>query len=137
MQTFLPYADYTRTAKCLDRQRLGKQRVECKQILNALENGGGWSNHPATKMWVGHEYELTIYAVAIVNEWINRGYKDSMMPFFLDKLQKFANYNRECPYWMGGRIHTTHRSNLLRKLPDHYEQFNWGGGSELEYHWPV
>ena len=42
MQTFLPYADYTRTAKCLDRQRLGKQRVECKQILNALENGGGW-----------------------------------------------------------------------------------------------
>ena len=137
MQTFLPYANYIETAKCLDRQRLGKQRVECKQILNALENGGGWSNHPATKMWAGHEYQLTKYAIVIVDEWISRGYKDSMMPFFLDKLQKYANYNTEYPKWMSGGIHITHRSNLLRKLPQHYQQFNWKCGSELEYHWPV
>ncbi len=33
MQTFLPYQDFTETAKCLDYRRLGKQRVEAKRIL--------------------------------------------------------------------------------------------------------
>ena len=28
MQTFLPYSNFKKSAKCLDRQRLGKQRVE-------------------------------------------------------------------------------------------------------------
>ena len=28
MQTFLPYKDFGKTAKCLDYRRLGKQRVE-------------------------------------------------------------------------------------------------------------
>ena len=28
MQTFLPYSDYVASAKCLDRQRLEKQRIE-------------------------------------------------------------------------------------------------------------
>ena len=36
MQTFLPYASFEESAKVLDRQRLGKQRVECLQIFNAL-----------------------------------------------------------------------------------------------------
>ena len=36
MQTFLPYADFPGSAKVLDRKRLGKQRVECCQILNTL-----------------------------------------------------------------------------------------------------
>ena len=33
MQTFLPYPDFARSAAVLDRQRLGKQRVEVLQIL--------------------------------------------------------------------------------------------------------
>lgn len=33
MQTFLPYPDFARSAACLDRQRLGKQRLEAFQIL--------------------------------------------------------------------------------------------------------
>jgi len=32
MQTFLPYADFKESAQCLDYRRLGKQRVEAKQI---------------------------------------------------------------------------------------------------------
>lgn len=36
MQTFLPYADFSMSAKCLDYRRLGKQRVEAMQILNAI-----------------------------------------------------------------------------------------------------
>jgi hypothetical protein len=45
LQTFLPYADFVKTAKCLDYRRLGKQRVEAFQILNILEGKttkAGW-----------------------------------------------------------------------------------------------
>jgi hypothetical protein len=36
VQTFLPYPDFERTAEVLDDRRLGKQRVEVLQILNAI-----------------------------------------------------------------------------------------------------
>ena len=39
MQTFLAYSSYERSAQVLDDRRLGKQRVECLQILNALKKG--------------------------------------------------------------------------------------------------
>lgn len=41
MTTFLPYADFTETAKVLDRARLGKQRVETLQIVQSHLSGGG------------------------------------------------------------------------------------------------
>ena len=37
MQTFLPYPDFAESAKVLDNKRLGKQRVECLQIMKALK----------------------------------------------------------------------------------------------------
>ena len=59
MQTFLPYADFEKTAKCLDYRRRGKQRVEATQIIQTLSGvTTGWHNHPATKMWRGHELAL-------------------------------------------------------------------------------
>lgn len=33
MQTFLPYGSFIESAKCLDYGRLGKHRVEAKQII--------------------------------------------------------------------------------------------------------
>ena len=39
MQTFLPYSNFHLTAEVLDRKRLGKQRVECLQILRTLKQG--------------------------------------------------------------------------------------------------
>jgi len=62
MQTFLPYSSFIESVRCLDRQRLGKQRVEALQILNALNGKSkGWTNHPATKMWCGYEEALCLY----------------------------------------------------------------------------
>jgi hypothetical protein len=63
MQTFLPYASFSESAKALDYKRLGKQRVECRQILRALEHGGGWANHPATRLWRGYETALKAYSL--------------------------------------------------------------------------
>jgi len=39
MQTFLPYPNFDASAAVLDDRRLGKQRVEAKQILLTLEKG--------------------------------------------------------------------------------------------------
>jgi hypothetical protein len=39
VQTFLPYPDFVKSVWCLDYRRLGKQRVECLQILQTLAIG--------------------------------------------------------------------------------------------------
>lgn len=63
MQTFLPYPDFSQTARCLDYRRLGKQRVEAMQLWK-----GQWPNHPASKMWRGHEDWLALYYLEISRE---------------------------------------------------------------------
>lgn len=57
MQTFLPYEDFEQTASVLDRQRLGKQRVETLQLLKALTAGVHGLSTPAldsgAAIWIG------------------------------------------------------------------------------------
>lgn len=131
MQTFLPVPDFGHTARILDWRRLGKQRAEARQILNTLRNGGGWKNHPAVLMWAGFEDALIIYSNICIEEWMRRGYNNSML--ILD-----ANLECEKPPWLGDEsFHASHRSNLLRKDPEFYKQFNWTEPPDLPYVWPV
>jgi len=136
MQTFLPYADYKQTAQCLDYRRLGKQRIECKQILNALSgNSKGWTNHPATLMWTGYEYELCRYATDICQEWIARGYKDQQLAWFAQETASHPPTGK--PSWLGDmNFHIAHRSNLLRKDFVFYNKYNWNVPNDMEYVWP-
>lgn len=137
MQTFLPYESFTLSASVLDRPRLGKQRVENLQIMKVLTgHSHGWRNHPAVKMWSGCEATLMSYQTAICNEWTSRGYKDTC----LDKTKLlFGNFSTNLsPWWLGEeKLHSSHRSNLLRKNPEHYSQFNWTEPDNLEYFWPT
>ena len=137
MQTFVPYQDFQETAACLDYRRLGKQRVECKQIYKALtEENYGWKNHPATKMWRGYGAALCSYAVVICTEWISRGYKDTLLPFFQSRLPTDGEI--ELPPWYGRLdVHLSHRSNLVRKLPSHYRTYWPDVADDLPYVWPV
>lgn len=137
MQTFLPYPDFTRSAQCLDRQRLGKQRVEVIQLLKALlVPGSGWANHPAAKMWRGYEKCLGIYGTYICGEWIRRGYKDTCDRKIGQFIPSFNN--ALAPLWLGDpAFHASHRSNLLRKDPVHYGQFGWSESNDLPYVWPT
>lgn len=136
MQTFLPYSDFPMSARALDNRRLGKQRVETLQILNALTNPSyGWQNHPAVKMWRGHVPLLTLYGLAICAEWKRRGFNDTCA----EKIAAFASSEilTERPAWLGNAdFHASHRSNLLRKEPAHYAQFHWVEGPDLPYVWP-
>jgi hypothetical protein len=128
MQTFVPYSDFQQSADCLDWRRLGKQRVECLQILNALDSGTGWANHPAVKMWRGYENALKCYGNTMISAWMKRGYNNNM--------PLWSHGDVVLPPWWGGDIHATHRSNLLRKDPTHYGQFDWSESDNLPYYWP-
>lgn len=138
MQTFLPYADFAQSAKCLDMKRLGKQRVEVLQLLNSLtgKTKGGWVNHPAREMWRGYEQALVEYGLVICNEWTSRGYKDTCY----DKIHAFFNESvpLTLPPWVGREdIHLSHKSRLIQKYPEHYRPLWPDIPDNLEYVWPV
>lgn len=136
MQTFLPYESYADSAAALDRQRLGKQRVETLQIMNALVFGGGWSNHPAVRMWRGHEWALYDYQEATVAEWLRRGYRDTCL--VKTRLLLPDDAEDTTPPWLGDpAFHRSHQSNLLRKDPEHYGQYFPDTPLNLPYVWPT
>jgi len=146
MQTFLPYSDFTESALSLDRKRLGKQRVECLQILQCLIGlKTGWKNHPAVKMWKGYEFALTSYGLAVCSAWIRLGYKDTCRDKILE-LRKSLNINYSedlLPPWLGDtRLHGSHKAKLLQKNYEFYRYqfstneipFDW---KHVEYFWPT
>ena len=135
MQTFLPFPDLFDSVHCLDRQRLGKQRVEAYQILKTLTGRTrGWTNHPAVLMWQGHTSWLVDYGIICCFEWIDRGYKDSMMP----RIEAFRVSEDPRPWWLGDeRLHASHRSNLLRKSYLYYRRFSWTEADDVPYFWPT
>ena len=136
MNTFLPYSDFVKSAQCLDYRRLGKQRVEAWQIYLALtQDNYGWKNHPIVKMWRGYELALLEYGRIICEEWIIRGYKDTLREKFVIRLRFIEGYKIK-PYWLGNRkFHSSMRSNLLRKDKKYYSQFNWKEKDNLPYYW--
>ena len=143
MQTFLVTNDLEKNAQYLDRQRLGKQRVECLQIMKAITNPDyGWQNHPIVNMWRGYEFALLSYTSAICSEWKNRGYKDTC---YEKTLNIFKEYNKgkeikqiefHMPEWVNDvELHESHKSNLLRKNEEHYSKFGWITSKNLDYKW--
>jgi hypothetical protein len=138
MQTFLPYPDFVASVKALDYRRLGKQRVEAMQLVNSTNKLAanpnakvGWMNHPARTMWIGHMNALKLYHNVCIQEWIDRGYKNTMK--FYDLPDDIT-----LPTWIGDdRVHASHRSNLLRKDPAYYAVHGWTEPDDIEYYWPV
>jgi len=144
MNTFLPYPSFVDSARVLDRQRLGKQRVEVLQLLRALTGETrGWATHPAARMWRGYEAELAMYGLCVCREWRRRGYKDTC----LDKIEAVLGNlpNCPCPPWWGNpALHASHRAALLYKDPAWYGQFCWDEApavpdakGSLPYVWPI
>ena len=141
MQTFLPFPDFRDSAACLDRQRLGNQRLEAKQLLV-----GQWPNHPASKMWRGCELCLAQYLEAICAEWIARGYEDNILAWLRIWLKENYGFTlRDLaerpplkPYWLGDPwFHLCHQSNLLRKDADYYGKiFDKSVPNDMPYWWP-
>lgn len=142
MQTFLPFADFRESAAVLDTSRLGKQRVEALQVLRALVIPEyGWQSHPAIRMWMGHVPALTMYGLAMADEWMKRGHPDNTR----DNIAEFAPQAAHPEYasrivmppWLGHEdLHVSHRSKLISKDPKFYSQLFPGTEEKLEYVWP-
>jgi len=137
MQTFLPYNDFVKSARALDYKRLGKQRVEGMQIINAItginrKDGKpykGWKNHPATVMWRPHVEMLKHYVNIMIMEWKDRGYNNTMQFYEVD-------WPVDIPDWLGYEpFHASHRANLLRKDYKFYSQYGWTEDPGMPYVW--
>jgi hypothetical protein len=145
MQTFLPVADFTESARLLDNPRLGKQRVECLQVLRALELPDyGWANHPVVAMWRGYTAGLVVYSLAMVRVWRERGFADTTETLIAEFAPDAAAMTQEeaaaaglLPSWVGDEeLHLSHRSNLLAKDPGFYRPAFPGDPDDLPYKWP-
>lgn len=136
MQTFLPYPNYIRSVQSLDMKRLGKQRVEAMQIINILENKqstAGWKNHPAVKMWEGYLNSLKYYCNCCIDEWVKRGYKNTMAKYPVD-------HQNEDPWFIGNEnFHRAMRARLIEKNEEFYLPKFTGdkGFNDGKYFWPV
>jgi hypothetical protein len=163
MQTFVPLTSgFEETAKVLDNKRLNKQALEGWQILMTLFELNpqgehripkGWVNHPAVKMWRGHEVTLYLYIQEMVEEWKRRGFNSTIgekahatMKAAL-ALGKLGDTPSMLPHWMSNpelfkQITSSHRQALLVKDYAWYHQFNWPedtgvAPTEYNYIWPV
>jgi hypothetical protein len=149
VQTFLPFADFERSARSLDVKRLGKQRVETIQVVRALTRPGyGWANHPAVLMWKGFEEALGRYGLTCCDVWIELGFGDTCAATIatdlraagVDRIRTQAEIAAAgaLPPWLGDEaLHRSHRSALLRKDPDHYRSAFPDVPTDLPYVWPV
>jgi hypothetical protein len=148
VQTFLPDPDFERSARALDLKRLGKQRVECIQVLRGLTVPGyGWRHHPAVKMWRGHEEALARYALTCCAVWSERGHADTCAATIVQDVRA-AGVTRvrsqdelaaagALPAWLGDEtFHRSHRSALVRKDPEHYRPLFPDVPDDLPYTWP-
>jgi hypothetical protein len=149
VQTFLPYPDFERSARVLDARRLGKQRVECLQVVRGLTVAGyGWRHHPAVRMWSGHLEALGRYSLVCCEVWTETGRADTCATTLVSDLAQ-AGVTRvrtqpelagagALPSWLGDPdFHRSHQSALLRKDPEFYGPAFGDVPPDLDYVWPA
>lgn len=93
-------------------------------------------------MWRGYELGLLWYGYFMCDEWIHRGYKDTMKARFAEVIRAYPDsaptISGSMPPWFGNRtFHKSHKSNLLRKDKKHYSKYFKNVPNNLPYEWPV
>lgn len=139
MQSFVPLYTFSSCAKVLDDKRCFKNALEAYQVLRVirgLSRGGGWKNHPVVKMWNKQPNTYVDYALAFVAEWKARGYNTTLEEKI--KALYVAGEANSLPQWWGNEaVHLSHRSNLIRKMPDYYGDLWPNDPDNLPYVWPI
>jgi len=135
MNIYIPETSITECAKIFDPRLLRKQQNETLYVIKAiLDISKGWAHHPTTKMWKGYETALAAYGIAICEEWVNQGGTNTVAP----KIRKLVEPDAtNLPSWWGTKkIHESHRSALIRRLPSFYVPLWPSLSSELPLVWP-
>ena len=144
MQTFLPFPDFKMCAQCLDRMRLGKQRLEVVWLLKTIKQYHETEkpNHPLVRMWCQYPVSLILYGIEICYEWTQRGYQDEQYKRIVEHII-WAN-RIQCikingnPWWLGNeQLHKSHRGRLVAKYPGWYRNIlGWTDEPCEQYFWP-
>ena len=136
MQVFMPYPCLEQSIRCLDPDRLGNQVY--REGLSLLR--GGWSNHPASKLWINYKPALAQYCIYGLRELVKRRSKP---PSHLSLLHEFKRYTRHpiiLPPFIGYTdFHISHQDNLIFKYPEYYAPLFNRRIPRLkpEYIWPL
>jgi hypothetical protein len=147
VNTFVTASTPEECASNLDNKRLGKQRVEAKQIIDILESSHlneskGYSNHPIVAQWRGFTQALKVYYNAIFDEWEARGYKNDKLkryeivqdPALSHLVTKPNEVVVMFPKWFFNPIiHLTYKCDLYRKKPEYYGKIFNFTSDEKEY----
>ena len=126
VNTFILTNSPVECMKLLDYRRLGKQRVEAKQIVDTIEkNTNGWKNHPVSKMWKNNIVGLKYYINCCIDEWVKRGYKNTMKKYDLSEyLLPDGTYDelKILPwFYFNKQIQESFKASLLRKNNEYYK----------------
>lgn len=126
MQVFIIGSPWE-TAKILDKRRLNKQIIECKQILAAINGENkAWFNHPIVHMYKNHAKWLRVY-MWILDEW-NAEKSDLLM---LMHMNDWAEKNK--PEFLTEEYYTQMKCRLYTKDKNHYNM--WGELEETDVNW--
>lgn len=112
------------TAKALDKLRLNKQIIECRQILDALNGAKAWSNHPCVLQYRGYEFWLKCYLSCLC--YVKWGEIEQAIA-----TSKLADNNR--PDWHTQEYYDQMKRRLYTKNPEHYKQ--WAHLGESQENW--
>lgn len=83
----------------------------------------------------GHELWLALYGETLCREWIYRGYKDNLLGYF-ERATLYLDWTPDIP-WDTDEFCFSHRSNLIRKMPEYYGPMWPDVPDDLPYVWPV
>lgn len=116
------------TAQVLDKRRLRKQIIECRQILDAL-NGKtkAWRNHPCTVQYEGYEQYLM-------------NYHDCLRLFANGLIEQAKDISDVTDRWFKPLFHTepyfdSMKRRLYTKDPVHYAQWADLGTDDVNWYW--
>lgn len=137
MLTLMPSIGFFKSLRQLDDDRLSKQRQDALSALQLLLGPKQKTRHIIMDMWDGYEYVLGVYGMSACSEWQNkRGHRDRIA-FEIHALLDGFPREYEMPPWMDDLdFHRSHRSYLIRKQPDHYEELWPNTPENMPILWP-
>lgn len=126
MQVFIIGTPFE-TAKSLDKKRLNKQIIECKQILKAIDGESeAWKNHPCTKQYEKHKIWLCYYLMSL--EYYKEGNKEASIRY-----SNYANFYR--PNFHTKDYFNQMKRRLYTKDKSFYNQWNYLGESNINWYY--
>lgn len=139
VQVFLPYESASLSIEKLDLIRLGKQREEILEILEAITNPRAiYQLHPTVTAWRPFAGTLcSIGMMSCVEYKRRRGVDTALKDFFEYMDDPGVGTAWVTPPWFGDLdFHQAHRSRLIRKKPDNYGPLWPGTPVNMPYLYP-